>query len=178
MRPPSRMNTFVPCHSSTPKSASKLSVTVNHGISQSIRAFSRAMSCLRRSAGEDERGVASVQMRDMRDLVGHHRAAHAGVLGPAAHARLVEGAVDDQLAAAVEQVGEARLAIRPLEHIVLLHGHPRHPPTLGRQRVTCAGVFLLLHEHPLARRLPFPGRYDRRLLHREPLAYDLMLLHG
>jgi hypothetical protein len=34
----------VPCHSSTPKSASKLSVIVYQGISQPIRAFRRAMS--------------------------------------------------------------------------------------------------------------------------------------
>ncbi len=114
----------------------------------------------------------------MADLVGSQRAAPAGMVGPAEHARLEEGAVDDQLTAAVEQVEQAGLAVRPLEHIVLLHGHPRHAPALGGQRVACACVFLLLHEHPLARRLPFPGRNDRGLLHREPLAYDLMLLHG
>jgi hypothetical protein len=34
----------VPCHSSTLKSASKLSVMVNQGMFQPIRAFSRAMS--------------------------------------------------------------------------------------------------------------------------------------
>jgi hypothetical protein len=38
------MNAFVPCHSSTPKSLSKSSVIVYHGIFQSIRAFNRAMS--------------------------------------------------------------------------------------------------------------------------------------
>ena len=43
-RSPSRMNAFVPCHSSTPKSASKPSVIVYQGIVQPIRAFTRAMS--------------------------------------------------------------------------------------------------------------------------------------
>jgi hypothetical protein len=38
------MNAFVPCHSSTPKSASKSSVMVYHGICQPIRAFTRSMS--------------------------------------------------------------------------------------------------------------------------------------
>ena len=44
-RSPSRMNALWPCHSSTPKSASKLSVIVYQGMcSQPIRAFRRAMS--------------------------------------------------------------------------------------------------------------------------------------
>src|SRR5271165_4687492 len=43
-RSPSRKNTLWPCHSSTPKSVSKLSVMVYHGISQPIRTFSRVMS--------------------------------------------------------------------------------------------------------------------------------------
>ena len=38
------MNALVPCHSSTPKSASKPSVMVYQGISQPIRAFTRSMS--------------------------------------------------------------------------------------------------------------------------------------
>ena len=90
----------------------------------------------------------------MRDLVGHHRAADAGVLGPAVHAGLEEGAVDDQLTAAVEQVEQARPAVGPVERVLLLHGQPRHPPTLGGQRVTGAGQLLLLHEQLLARGLP------------------------
>ncbi|MNQ87798.1 hypothetical protein D3C85_1030370 [compost metagenome] len=45
MRSPSRKKTLVPCHSSTPKSASKRSVMVNHGMSsQPMRAFSPAIS--------------------------------------------------------------------------------------------------------------------------------------
>ena len=40
----SRMNALCPCHSSTPKSVSKLSLIVYQGIAQPIRAFRRAMS--------------------------------------------------------------------------------------------------------------------------------------
>jgi hypothetical protein len=40
----------------------------------------------------------------MSDLVSYHGAANAGMLGPAFHAGLEEGAVDDQLTAAIEQV--------------------------------------------------------------------------
>ena len=65
---------------------------------------------LRRARGKHERRVARVQVREMGDLVGHHRTADAGMLRPAVHAGLEEGAVDDQLTAAVEQVEQARLA--------------------------------------------------------------------
>jgi hypothetical protein len=43
----------------------------------------------------------------MGDLVGHHRAAAAGVVRPAEYAGLVEGAVDNQLMAAFEQVAQS-----------------------------------------------------------------------
>jgi hypothetical protein len=56
--------------------------------------------------------------------------------------------------AAVEQLGKARLALGPVELVVLLHGQPRHPPTLGGQRVTGTGQLLLLHQQLLARGLP------------------------
>ena len=64
------MNALWPCHSSTPKSASKLSVMVYQGIVQPIRAFRRSMSGLRRARGVRERGVAGVQMGEVGDLVG------------------------------------------------------------------------------------------------------------
>jgi hypothetical protein len=48
-------------------------------------------------------------------LVGHHGAANAGMLGPAFHAGLEERTVDNQLMAAVEQVEQARLALRPFD---------------------------------------------------------------
>ena len=102
-------------------------------------------------------------MGEMGDLVGHHRAAAAGMVGPAKHAGLEEGAVDDQLTAAFEQVAQAHLALGSFELIVLLHGHPWHPPALGGQRVTRAGHLLLLHEQLLARGFPLLCRNDMSL---------------
>ena len=104
---------------------------------------------------------------DVGDLVGHEGAAAAGVLGPAEHAGLEEGAIDDQLTAALEQVEQANLALGPVELVLLLHRHPRHPSTLGSQRITGAGQGLLLHEELLARSLPLLLRHDRGCLHRE-----------
>jgi hypothetical protein len=76
---------------------------VYHGISQPIRAFTHALDVrLRRPRDVRESGVAGVQMGDVGDLVGHHGAADAGVLGPPAHAGFEEGAVDDELTAALE----------------------------------------------------------------------------
>jgi hypothetical protein len=106
-------------------------------------------------------------MGDVGDLVGHEGAAAAGMFGPAVHAGLKEGAVDDELTAAVEQVEQARLALGPVELVLLLHGEPRHPPTLGGQRITGAGQGLLLHEELLARSLPLLRRNDRGCVHRE-----------
>src|ERR1051325_2832348 len=106
-------------------------------------------------------------MGRMRDLVGHERAAAAGMIGPAVNSGLEEGAVNDQLTPALEQVEQARLALRSVERIGLLHSHPRHPPTLGGQRVTRARQLLLLHEELLARSFPLLRRHDRRSVHRE-----------
>src|SRR5262245_61053862 len=99
------------------------------------------------------------------------------MLGPAVHAGLEEGAVDDQLAAALEHVEQAQLAPGPLEDVRLLHRHPRHPPTFGGHRVTGAGQGLLLHEEPLPRRLPLLRRHDRRRVRRELAASLLVPLH-
>jgi hypothetical protein len=94
-------------------------------------------------------------MRQVRDVIGHERAADAAMLRPAHDARLVERAVEKQLAAAVEEVEQARRAVRAFEAIVLLHGLPGHAPALRGQRVTGAHQLLLLHQHLLVRGLPF-----------------------
>src|SRR2546425_5935008 len=144
-RSPSRMNALWPCHSSTPKSLSKLSVMVYHGIFQPIRAFRRSMSACG-ARGVRERGVASIQMGQVGDLIGAQGAAAAGVLGPAEHSGLEEGAVDNQLKAALEQVEQANLTLGAVELVLLLHRHPRHPSTRRCQRITGAGQTILLHE--------------------------------
>src|SRR5215510_10487861 len=100
-RSPSWMNTLWPCHSSTPKSLSKLSVMVYHGIFQPIRVFRLSMSfCGAREAYA--RVVSSVQMSQLADLIGAQRAAAARVLGPAEHSGLKERAIEDQLASPLE----------------------------------------------------------------------------
>ena len=93
-------------------------------------------------------------MRGVSHLVGQHRAANAGMLGPAFHTGLEERTVNNQLTAAVKQVKQARLPFAPVELVLLFHGHPRHPPALGGQRVTGAGQLLLLHEKLSSRSLP------------------------
>ena len=57
-RSPSRKKTLWPCHSSTPKSLSKLSVIVYQGMSHSIRSFKRAMpACVNKDSPTDPQGV-------------------------------------------------------------------------------------------------------------------------
>src|SRR5438045_2500408 len=160
-RSPSRMNVFVPCHSSTAKSLSNPSVIVYQGMNcQPIRAFRRSISlCGARDANASVVSRA-FRMSGVSDLVGHHGAADACMFGPADHARLEEGAVDDQLPAAVEQIEQVHLALRPVELVLLLHGHPWHPSTLRSQRVTGAGQLLLLHQQFLACGLPLLRRHD------------------
>src|SRR5262249_9218298 len=73
---------------------------------------------LRRSRREHESGVARVQMRGVSDLVGNHGAAYACMFRPANHAGFEESAVDDQLTTTVEQLEQARLAVRSIELVL------------------------------------------------------------
>src|SRR5258708_17159160 len=98
-------------------------------------------------------------MRQMGDLIGDQGAAAAGILWPAEDAGLEEGAVDDQLTAALEQIEQAYLALGPVELVLLAHGQPRHPPAFRGQRFTGAGSVLLLHAHLLLASLPLPLPY-------------------
>src|SRR6185503_7443275 len=137
---------------------------------------------LRRTRSERERRVASVQMREVCNLVGHEGTAAAGMLGPTKHARLEERAVDDQLTPAFEQIEQAHLAARPFELVLVRHRQPRHSPALGCQHVTGAGQCLLLHEKLLTRSLPLFRRYERGCLHCDTLfsmlhIFLVVLLH-
>src|SRR5215469_6178052 len=106
-------------------------------------------------------------MGQVGDLIGAQGTTATGVLGPAEHPGLEEGAIDDQLLAALEQIEQAYLALGSVELVLLVHGQPRHPPAFGGQRVTGAGEGLLLHEELLACGLPLPLRHDRGRVHRE-----------
>src|SRR5882757_11568994 len=103
-------------------------------------------------------------MSEVGNLIGAEGTAAARVIGPTEHSRLEECAIDDQLLAALEQVEKANLTLQSCELVLLLHRHPRHPSTLGGQRVTRAGEGLLLHEELLLRRFPLLPRHDRGCL--------------
>src|SRR5579864_3541004 len=106
-------------------------------------------------------------MSQVANLIGAQGAAAASVFGPAEDARFEEGAIDDQLTAALEQIEQAYLALGSVELVLLVHSQPRHPPAFGGQPVTGAGQGLLLHEELLARSLPLLLRHDRGCVHRE-----------
>src|SRR5712671_328674 len=106
-------------------------------------------------------------MGQVGDLIGAQGAAAAGVFGPAEHSGLEEGAIDDQLTAALEQIEQAYLALGSVELVLFVHSQPRHPPAFGGQRVTGTGQGLLLHEELLARSLPLLLRHDRGWVRRE-----------
>ena len=86
---------------------------------------------LRRARGVGEGGVAGVEMGEVGDLVGPKGAAAAGMVGPAEDSGVEEGAVDDQLTAALEEVEQAGFAVGAFELVALLDGDPRHPAALG-----------------------------------------------
>ena len=96
-------------------------------------------------------------MSQVGDLVGAQGAAAAGMLGPAEHPGLEEGAIDDELPAALEHVEQANFALWSVEFVRLLHRHPRHPPAFGGQRVAGARMGLFLHQNLLACSLPSCG---------------------
>src|SRR5215469_700713 len=106
-------------------------------------------------------------MRQVRDLIGTQGAAATPMLRPAKHSRLKEGAVDDQLRAALEEIEQANLALWPLELVFPLHRHPGHPSTLGGQRVTGSHMRLLLHEELLSRSVPLLLRDDGGRFYRD-----------
>jgi len=86
---------------------------------------------LGRARGPVECSVAGIQMGQVCDLIGAERTTAARMVGPAEDARLEEGAIDDQLSAALEQIEQADLARGTVELVLLLHCRPRHPSTLG-----------------------------------------------
>src|SRR5215468_1952488 len=106
-------------------------------------------------------------MGQMRNLIGAEGAAATGVPGPTKHSRLEEGAIENQLPPALEQIEQANLARRSLELITLFDSHPRHPAAFGGQSVSSPCLSFFLHQHFLARSEPLFLRYYRRRLNSE-----------
>jgi len=63
-------------------------------------------------------------------------------LGKRVHAGIEEEAVEQQLAARVEQVDQAHPTVRPFEDVVLVDLEHRQPPSLRGQRIAGSGLFL------------------------------------
>src|SRR5262249_43968737 len=104
--------------------------------------------------------VPRVQMNHVRvEVVGPERAALAAdvVLGRE------HEVVDDQLAAAVEQVGERLLAVRALEDVLLLDRLPGQGLPLPGHLVAGARELLLLSKELLARLEPLVGADDAHM---------------
>jgi len=104
-----------------------------------------------------ERHVALCEM-DIRavEMVSKERAARAARFP----ARTQHEMVDDELVAAVEQVGERLLAARRVEYIILLHLHPRQITTLATQIIARPGEGFFGGEMRLALLEPILVRYD------------------
>jgi hypothetical protein len=140
---------------------------------QPIRSFSRSMSGWG-ARGEYQRGGAGIEVREIADMVGEYGAPHAGTamlntgrsFRMAVHTRIEECAVDDQLTPPVEQVRQAHRPFRPLEDVWLVHGDPRHPPTLRGKRVARVGHLLFFDEQSLPLILPLLRRHNARCCHR------------
>src|SRR5262249_33296893 len=101
-------------------------------------------------------------MSQVGDLIGTQRAPAASMIGPAEDTGLEEGAIDNELTAALEQIEQANPTVWPVELVLLLDGHPRHPSALGGQRIASAGQLLLHNKQLLARSFPLLRRNDRR----------------
>jgi hypothetical protein len=128
---------------------------------------------LGRARGEYERDVAGIEVREIADMVGEHRAPNAGTamlntgraFRLAVHTRIEECAVDDQLTPAVEQIQQVHRPFRPLEGVWLVHRYPGHPPTFRSKRVACAGHLLFFDEQSLPLVLPLLRRHNPRCFH-------------
>ena len=126
--------------------------------SQPFCAFQRLELLQRRARDQRVRRVARVEVLEEpgRDLVGPRRAARAALLPVGAEHEVV----DDQLPAALEQVGQPDLALRAGEAVVLGHLDHRQPAALGAQRVAAAGQLLLLLEQRRAGGEPLVPGHD------------------
>src|SRR6266566_137224 len=97
----------------------------------------------RRSGDRDHRHVPMVQVLNHRlEVVGPERANRAAGL----ILRIEHEVVDEQLASAVEELGQGLLALRALEDVLLLDRLPGQGLPMSRQLVARAREFLLIRE--------------------------------
>src|SRR5687768_5826039 len=90
------------------------------------------------------------------DLVRAGRAAGTPVLP----LRIEHEVLDDELAASLEEAGQADLAVRSLEDVVLVDPHHRQPAPVSVEGVPGPGELLLSREQRLASRVPLVVRND------------------
>jgi hypothetical protein len=95
------------------------------------------------------------------EVIGEQRAARAALLP----VRAEHEVIDDQLALAAEQIGERLLAVRGVEHVVLVDLLPRQLAPFAAQRITRARERLFVGEMRLAGSKPFIVRDDLVRLH-------------
>ena len=84
------------------------------------------------------------------EMVGEERAARTSFFP----SRTQHEVIDDQLAAAVEQVGQRYFAVRAVEDVLLLYPLPRHLAALTAQLIAQPRELLFLSQQFLARRQP------------------------
>ncbi len=123
-----------------------------------------------------ERRVAGIQVVEVCDLICPERTSGASGIGITGHVRVEEEPVDDQLAAAFEEVEQAHRSVRSLELVVLDDLHARHAAPLGGHRVAGPGQLLLLHQQLRAGGFPFLGcHYGWRIHHESSRLSDSFL---
>ena len=106
----------------------------------------------RRARDDDERDVVRVEVRQHAvDAVAEERAADAAFAPAGAEHEVV----DDQLAAAVEEVGERLAAVRAVEDILLLDSLPRQFAALSGEGFALPGEGFFLAQQLAARGEPF-----------------------
>ena len=115
-----------------------------------------------RPRDREERHVAVREVHERPvDVIREERAAPAAFLP----LRREHEVVDDELAPAVEEVGERLLAVRPVEDIARLHADPGEPASLRAQLIAAPREFLLLLEELFPGDEPLVARHDSRTIH-------------
>src|ERR1700726_3746961 len=107
-----------------------------------------------------------MQMGQVTDAVRQERAGRAALIlaGEARRRATPHEVIDDELAAPVEQVEQARRTIRPGEDVVLLDLDHRQGAATGVERVFRPAGFLLLGQQVLTCGQPLISWYDSRAI--------------